>query len=81
MLFRSFWSQHFTTVTVPSSLGEGLCTPAMHGYWQAVMTLFMKELMGSRGLSLVPPDRLSTIISANPLLLLPSKSVLAYARK
>ena len=76
-----FWSQHFIAVTVLGSLKEGLCTPTMHGYWQAVMTLFVKELMGSRGLSLVPPDRLSTIISANPLLLLSSKSVLAYARK
>ena len=45
------------------------------------MTLFEKELMGSRGFSLVPPDRLGAIISANPRLLLPSKSVLAYARK
>ena len=33
-----FWSQRFTAVTVPGSLREGLCTPAMHGYWQAVMT-------------------------------------------
>ena len=76
-----FWSWCFTVVTVPSSLREGLCTPAMHGYWQAVMTSFEKELMGSRGFSLVPPDRLSAIISANPQLLLPSKSMLAYARK
>ena len=45
------------------------------------MTSFEKELMGSRGFSLVPPDGLSAIISANPLLLLPFKSVLAYARK
>ena len=45
------------------------------------MTSFEKELMGSRGFSLVPPDGLSTIISVNPRLLLPSKSVLAYARK
>ena len=28
-----FWSQRFTVVTVPSSLREGFCTPAMHGYW------------------------------------------------
>ena len=27
-----FWSQHFTAVTVPSSLREGLCTLAMYGY-------------------------------------------------
>ena len=53
----------------------------MHGYWQAVMTSFKKELMGSRGFSLVPSDGLSAIISTNPRLLLPSKSVLAYARK
>ena len=33
-----FWSQRFTAVTVLGSLREGLCTPAMHGYWQAVMT-------------------------------------------
>ena len=45
------------------------------------MTSFEKELMGSRGFSLVPPDGLNAIISANPWLLLPSKSMLAYARK
>ena len=45
------------------------------------MTLFEKELMGSCGFSLVPLDGLSAIISANPRLLLPSKFVLAYARK
>ncbi|XP_050249028.1 flocculation protein FLO11-like [Quercus robur] len=45
------------------------------------MTSFEKELLGSRGFSLIPPDRLSAIISANPRLLLPSKSMLAYARK
>ena len=28
-----FWSQCFTAVTIPGSLREGLCTPAMHGYW------------------------------------------------
>ena len=76
-----FWSQLFIAVTVPGLLRDGLCTPAMHGYWQAVMTSFEKELMGSRGFSLVPPDGLSTIISVNPRLLLPSKFVLAYARK
>ena len=76
-----FWSQRFTAVTVSSSLGEGLCTPAMHGYWQAMMTSFEKELVGSHGFSLVPPDGLSVVISVNPRLLLPSKSVLAYARK
>ena len=76
-----FWSQRFTAVTVPSSLMEGFCTLAMHGYWQAVMTSFEQELVGSRGFSLIPPDGLSMVISANPRLLLPSKFVLAYARK
>ena len=37
--------------------------------------------MGSCGFSLIPPDGLSAVISANPQLLLPSKYVLAYARK
>ena len=45
------------------------------------MILFEQELMGSRGFSLVPPDGLSVVISGNPQLLLPSKSMLAYARK
>ena len=45
------------------------------------MTSFEQELMGSRGFSLIPPDGLNAVISANPRLLLPSKSVLAYARK
>ena len=45
------------------------------------MTSFEKEFMGSHGFSLVPPNRLGAIISANPRLLLPSKSVLEYARK
>ena len=69
-----FWSQRFTTVTVPGSLREGLCTLAMHGYWQAMMTSFEQELVGSRSFSLIPLDGLSS-------LLLPSKSVLAYIRK
>ena len=68
-------------VTIPGSQREGICTPAMHEYWQAVMTLFEQELMGSCGFSLIPPDGLSVVISANPRLLLPSKSMLAYARK
>ena len=76
-----FWSQCFTAVTFSGLLREGLCALAMHGYRQAVMTSFEKELMGSRGFSLIPLDRLSTIISVNPWLLLPSKSVLAYAKK
>ena len=37
--------------------------------------------MGSCGFSLIPPDGLSAVISANLQLLLPSKYVLAYARK
>ena len=76
-----FWRQHFSAVTVLSSLREGLCTPPMHGYWQAVMTSFEKELVGSHGFSLIPLDRLSMVISVNPQLLLPSNSALAYARK
>ena len=75
------WSKRFTTVTIPGSEREGICTLAMHGYWQAMMTSFEQELMGSRGFSLIPLDGLSTVISANPRLLLPFKSVLAYARK
>ena len=27
-----FWRQCFSAVTVPGSLKEGFCTPAMHGY-------------------------------------------------
>ena len=76
-----FWRQRFSTVTIPGSLREGLCTPPMHGYWQAVMTSLEKELVGSRGFSLIPPDGLGMVVSANPCLLLPSKSVLAYTRK
>ena len=53
----------------------------MHGYWQVVMTSFEQELVGSRGFSLIPPDGLNMVISANPRLLLPFKSVLAYTRK
>ena len=76
-----FWSQRFIAVIVPGSLREGLCTLAMHGYWQAVMTSFEQELVGSRSFSLIPPDGLSMVISANPRLLLPSKSMLAYTKK
>ena len=76
-----FWSQCFIAVTFPGSLREGTCTPAMHGYWQAVMTSFEQELIGSRGFSLIPHDGLSMVISANPRLLLPSKFVLVYAKK
>ena len=76
-----FWRQHFSTIIVPGSLREGLYTPTMHGYWQAVMTSFEQELVGSRDFSLIPPDGLGMVISANPQLLLSFKSVLAYARK
>ena len=76
-----FWRQRFSAITVPSSLREGLCTPPMHGYWHAVVTTFMDELVGSRGFSLIPPNGLGMIVSVNPRLLLPSKSILAYARK
>ena len=53
----------------------------MHGYWQAVMTSFEQELVGSRGFSLIPHNGLSMVILANPRLLLPSKFVLEYSRK
>ena len=45
------------------------------------MTTFVDELVGSRGFSLIPPDGLGIVVSVNSRLLLPSKSVLAYARK
>ena len=45
------------------------------------MTSFEQELVGSRYFSLIPPNGLNMVISANPHLLLPSKSVLAYTRK
>ena len=35
-----FWSKRFTAVTIPGSHREGICTAAMHGYWQAVMISF-----------------------------------------
>ena len=53
----------------------------MHGYWHAVMDSFVAELAGSRDFSLIPPEGLSMVVSVNPHLLLPSKSVLTYARK
>ena len=46
-----------------------------------VMTSFEQELLGSHGFSLIPPDSLHAIISANPWLLLPTKSVVVYAKK
>ena len=76
-----FWTQRFNAVTVPGSLREGLCTPPIHGYWHVVMTTFVDELASSRGFSLIPLDGLGMVVSVNPRLLLPSKSVLAYARK
>ena len=76
-----FWKKRFDAVTVPGSLREGVCTFPMHGYWHAVMDSFAAELAGSRGFSLIPPEGLSTVASVNPRLLLPSRSVLAYARK
>ena len=75
------WSKHFTTVTILGSQREGLCTAALHRYWQAVMTSFGQELLGGRGFSLIPFEGLHAIIFANPRLLLPTKSVVAYARK
>ena len=45
------------------------------------MTSFEQEFVGSHGFSLIPPDGLSMVISANPRLLLPSKSMLTYTRK
>ena len=45
------------------------------------MTSFEKELLGSCGFSLIPPDGLHAIISANSRFLLLTKSVVAYARK
>ena len=45
------------------------------------MTSFGQELLGVRGFSLIPPEGLPAIISVNPRLLLPTKFVVAYARK
>ena len=68
-------------VTISGSQKKGLCIADMHGYWQAVMTSFEKELLGSREFSLIPPNGLHAIISANPQLLPPTKSMVVYARK
>ena len=76
-----FWSRRFTAVTFLGSQREGICTAVMHGYWQAVMSSFEQELLGSYGFSLIPLNGLSVVISANPQLLLTTKSVVAYARK
>jgi len=45
------------------------------------MTSFGQELLGGRGFSLIPPKGPRAIISANLQLLLPTKSMVAYARK
>ena len=45
------------------------------------MTFFGRELLGDRGFSLIPPKGLHVVIFANPQLLLPTKSMVAYARK
>ena len=45
------------------------------------MTSFGHELVGDCGFSLIPSEGLHAIISANPWLLLPTKFVVAYARK
>ena len=76
-----FWCRCFNVVTIPGSQREGICTIAMHRYWQAVMILFEQELLGSRGFSLIPPDGLNAVISANPRLLVPTKSMVTYAKK
>ena len=76
-----FWRQRFSVVMTPGSLREGLCTLAMHGYWQAVMTSFEQELVSSHDFSLIPPEGLGMVVSTNPRLLLPSKAVLVYANK
>ena len=68
-------------VTITGSQREGLCTFAMHGYWQAMMTSFRQELLNGHRFSLILPEGLRAIISANPRLLLPTKFVVAYARK
>ena len=45
------------------------------------MISFRQELLRSHGFSFIPPDGLHAIIFANLWLLLPTKSVVAYARK
>ena len=45
------------------------------------MTSFKQELLGSHGFSLIPLYGLHAIIFANFQLLLPTKSVVAYARR
>ena len=76
-----FWSKHFTAVTIPSSQKQGLYTTQMHRYLQAVMISFGQELLSGHGFYLIPLKGLYAVISANPRLLLPTKSMVAYARK
>ena len=76
-----FWSRRFSVVTIPGSQRGSICTAATHWYWQAVMTLFEQELLGSHEFSLIPPDGLSAVIVANFRLHLPTKFVVAYAKK
>ena len=45
------------------------------------MISFEQELLRSHEFSLIPLDGLHAVISTNPWLLLPTKSVVAYARK
>ena len=45
------------------------------------MTFFGQELFGGRGFSLIPLEGLHAINFVNPRMLLPIKSVAAYARK
>ena len=45
------------------------------------MTSFGEELLGGRGFSLIPFEGLHAIISPNPRLLLPTISMIAYARR
>ena len=45
------------------------------------MTSFGQELLGGHGFSLIPLEGLHVIISTNFRLLLPTKFVVAYARK
>ena len=45
------------------------------------MITFGQELLGGRGFSIIPSEGLHAIIFTNPWLLLPTKFMLAYARK
>ena len=76
-----FWSNHFIAIIISSSQRDDFYTTVMHRYWQAVMTSFGQELLGGHGFSLIPPEGLHAIIFSNPWLLLPTKSMVTYARK